>query len=110
MVSNGFYINKCDKYVYSKHTNMGYVIICLYVDDLLIFGSNKEIIKSTKDMLSARFDMKDLGIVVVILGVKIHKTNQGYVLSQSHYIGKILENFKQHNIMSAKSPVDINRN
>ena len=110
MISNGFHINECDKCVYSKHTNMGYVIICLYVDDLLIIGSNKEIIKSTKDMLSARFDMKDLGIADVILGVKIHKTEQGYVLSQSHYIGKILEKFKQHNIISAKSPVDMNQN
>ena len=61
-------------------------------------------------MLSSRFDMKDLGLANVILGVKILKTPQGYALSQSHYISKILEKFKQYNITIAKSPVDMNQN
>lgn len=80
-----------DKCVYPKHTNIGYVIMCLYIPDLLIFRSSKEIIKSTKGMHSVVFDMKDLGIADVILGVKIHKTDQEYVLFQSHYIEKILK-------------------
>ena len=50
-------------------------------------------------MLSSRFDMKDLGVANVNLGVKIIKTPQGYALSQSHYIGKIREKFKQYNIL-----------
>ena len=61
-------------------------------------------------MLSSRFDMKDLGVADVILGVKIIKTPQGYALSQSHYIAKLLERFKQYNITIAKSPVDMNQN
>ena len=36
MLTNGFIINECDKCVYVKNTNKGYVIICLYVDDMLI--------------------------------------------------------------------------
>ena len=110
MLSNGFKINESDKCVYVKHVSMGYVIVCLYVDDLLILGNNQAIIKSTKDMLSSRFDMKDLGEVDVILGVKIIKTSQGYALSQSHYIAKVLERFKNHSITIAKSLVDLNQN
>ena len=110
MLSNGFTINESDKCVYIKHTHIGYVIVCLYVDDLLILGNNKAIITSTKDMLSSRFDMKDLGLADVILGVKILRTPQGYALSQSHYITKILEKFKQYNVTIAKSPVDMNQN
>ena len=90
MLSNGFKINESDKCVYIKCLDVGYVIVCLYIDDLLILGNNKAIIKSTKDMLSSRFDMKDLGVADVILGVKIIKTPQGYSLSQSHYTAKIL--------------------
>ena len=110
MMTNGFKIKESDKCVYMKNVDMGYVIVCLYVDDLLILGNNNAIIKSTKDMLSSRFDMKDLGLADVILGVKILKTSEGYVLSQSHYVAKILEKFKQHNITVAKSPVDMNQN
>ena len=48
MMSNGFTINECDKCVYVKDTNNGYVIVCLYVDDMLILGSNNYIITTTK--------------------------------------------------------------
>ena len=45
--------------------------VCLYVDNILILGTNIEIIKSIKKMLSNSFDMKDLGVADVILGIKI---------------------------------------
>ncbi|GKB74704.1 retrovirus-related pol polyprotein from transposon TNT 1-94, partial [Tanacetum coccineum] len=61
MLESGFKINECDKCVYVKDTSAGYVILCLYVDDMLIVGSNDKIIRSTKDMLKSKFDMKDMG-------------------------------------------------
>ena len=70
MLSNGFRINECDKCVYIKYTANCYVIVCLYVDDILIIGSNNDIIKATKRMLTNEFDMKDLGVVDVILGIE----------------------------------------
>ena len=60
MMSNRFTINECDKCVYVEDTNNGYVIVCLYVDDMLILGSNNYIITTTKKMLSSKFYMKDL--------------------------------------------------
>ena len=52
MMTNGFKIYECDKCVYVKNTERGFVIICLYVDDILIMGSNNEIIKTTKEMFN----------------------------------------------------------
>ena len=66
----------------------------LYVDDMLILGTNIEIIKSTKIILSNSFDMKDLGVADVILGIKIIRTQDGINLSQSHYVDKMIERFK----------------
>ena len=49
-------------------------------------GSNNEVIKTTKEMFNNKFDMKDLGVADVIHGIKISKTSDGLILSQSHYI------------------------
>ena len=62
MIKDGFTINECDKYVYTKTVENTCIIICLYVNDMLILGTNIEVIKSTKQMLSNNFDMKDLGV------------------------------------------------
>ena len=51
-----------------------HVSLCLYVNDMLILGTNIEIMKSTKRMLSNSFDVKDLGVVDVILRIKIIRT------------------------------------
>ena len=107
-MSNGFTINECDKCVYVKDTNNGYVIVCLYVDDMLILGSNNYIITTTKKMLSSKFNMKDLSVADVILGIKISRTFGGLILSQSHYIEKLLYKFDKDESNIARTPVDIN--
>ncbi|GJU93458.1 zinc finger, CCHC-type containing protein [Tanacetum coccineum] len=61
VLSSGYLLNQANKYVYSKFDESGKgVIICLYVDDMLIFGTNQVQIDLTKEFLSSRFSMKDM--------------------------------------------------
>ena len=106
MLSTGFRINECDKCVYVKDTDRSYVILCLYVDDMLIIGSYDEMIKTTKKLLYCKFDMKDIGIADVILGIKITRISGAIVLSQSHYVDKILEKISGSDTSVASTPVD----
>ena len=108
MLASDFKINDCDKYVYVKDTENDYIILCLYVDDVLIIGSDDKMVKSTKAMLSTRFDMKDMGLADVILGVKILQTSDGLVISQSHYVDKILNKFSRDDFGVARTPLDVN--
>ena len=48
VISNGFQINESDKCIYFKLENNVCTVICLYVDDLLIFGSNIHAVNSVK--------------------------------------------------------------
>ena len=73
MIENGYKSNECDKCIYSKSWNNLHVIISLYVDDMLIFGSNVHVINEMKNMLKSHFDMKDLGEANFILCMKITK-------------------------------------
>ena len=51
--------------------------------------------------------MKNMGVADVILGMKITKTSDGYSLSQSHYIKKILCKFIKDDMNVARTPVNI---
>ena len=90
-MSKGFKINESEKCIYYKTEDRLCTIICLYLDDILIFGSNLHVINAEKSMLSANFDMKNLGEANVILHIKITRTENGIFLNQSHYIEKILK-------------------
>ncbi|GJV46943.1 zinc finger, CCHC-type containing protein [Tanacetum coccineum] len=96
VLSNGFLLNQSDKCVYSKFDGSGKgVIICLYVDDMLIFGTDQNQVDKTKKFLSSKFSMKDMGEADVVLGIKIKRENKGIVITQSHYIEKILKKFNR---------------
>ncbi|XP_073130800.1 uncharacterized protein [Henckelia pumila] len=76
-------------------------------NDMLIMGSNHDIIMKTKKMLTKHFDMKDMGEADVILGIKIVKAPEGIVLTQSHYIEKVLRKFNAYDVTPLRSPVDL---
>ncbi|GJW48319.1 zinc finger, CCHC-type containing protein [Tanacetum coccineum] len=68
VLSSGYLLNQADKCVYSKLDEFGKgVIICLYVDDMLIFGTNQVQVDLTKEFLSSKFSIKDIGEADVIL-------------------------------------------
>ena len=71
LTSVGVVVNEADKCVYYHHGGGEGVILCLYVDDILIFGTNMKVIHEVKSFLSKSFDMKDLGEADVILNIKL---------------------------------------
>ncbi|GJZ58277.1 zinc finger, CCHC-type containing protein [Tanacetum coccineum] len=77
VLSNGYLLNQAEKCVYSKffESSKG-VVICLYVDEMLIFGTDQVQVDLTKEFLSSRFSMKDIGEadVILVLGVN-HESN-----------------------------------
>ena len=54
-------------YVYRKDGK--YVVVVLYVDDLIITGDHEEMIQQTKKALSAEFEMTDSGSCIMVWGL-----------------------------------------
>ena len=72
-----------DHCVYIKQHKDKYVLLFLYVDDIIIAGNDLEFVQTIKKGLSSTFEMKDMGETFYILGVKIQKnhSNKLVVLS-----------------------------
>ncbi|GJT86656.1 zinc finger, CCHC-type containing protein [Tanacetum coccineum] len=82
------------------------VIICLYADDMLIFGTDQDQMYKMKKFLSSNFSMKDMGEADVILGIRIKREDKGITITQSHYIKKILKKFKCDDCCPVSTPLD----
>jgi hypothetical protein len=100
-------VNEADKCAYYRYGGGEGVILCLYVDDILILGTILDMIKETKDFLSNNFEMKDLGEANVILNIKLPREgNGGITLVQSHYVEKVLSRFVYSICEPAPAPYD----
>ena len=85
------------------------LIICLYVDDLLIMGRNLDVINEIKRMFFSSFDTKHKRVADVVLGIKIQRDLNGYILTQSHYVDKVLKKFAHYDNRSVGTPFDPSR-
>jgi hypothetical protein len=76
--------------VYYHHGGSQGVILCLYVDDILIFVTSLDKINEFKTFLCQSFNMRYLGEANVILSIKLIKGENVITLTQSHYVKKDL--------------------
>lgn len=100
MSEQGYTRCHSDHCVYLKRKNDGsYIILLLYVDDMLVAGSNMQEINVLKRKLANSFAMKDLGAAKQILGMRItrDRKNRKLTLSQNEYIEKVLKRFNMQN-------------
>ena len=98
---------QADSCVYYRYGGGEGVILCLHVDDILIFGTCLKVIEEIKDFLSKNFDMKDLGVADVILNIKkLREGNGGVTLVQSHYMEKVLSRFVYRDCKLIFTPCD----
>jgi hypothetical protein len=106
LISAGFSVNEADRCVYYRYDGGQGVILCLYVDDILIFGTSLDVINEVKTFLCQNFDKKDLGEADVILNIKLIEGENGITLSQFQYVEKMLNRFGYKDIKSAPTPYD----
>ena len=85
-------------------------IISLYVDDLVIAGSNTTIINDVKNKLKEKYTMKDMGIVHHILGCEAkHDEETGETLLSQYQFAKVaVEKFLPSNELPVDTPCDPN--
>ena len=65
-----------------------FLIIVLYVDDLIIIG-DKQLVKSCKDLVR-EFEMKDMGLMHYFFGLEVWQVDGELFVSQGKYANKIL--------------------
>jgi hypothetical protein len=72
ITKQGYNICHSDHCVYFKRLeNVSYIILLLYVDDMLVVGSNMQDINVLKKKLANSFGMKDLCVAKKNLGMRI---------------------------------------
>ncbi|GKB99452.1 zinc finger, CCHC-type containing protein [Tanacetum coccineum] len=73
-----------------------------------IMPSNKNKVDLTKEFLSSRLSMKDMGEADVILSIRIRHESNGIAISRSHYTEKVLKKFNYFDCTSVSTPMNTN--
>ncbi|KAL6318588.1 hypothetical protein AAG906_000666 [Vitis piasezkii] len=99
--------NIVDQCIYLKFSGSKFIILVLYVDDILLASIDVELLHETKRFLSRKSDMKDLGNASFVLGIQIYRDRSRGILglSQNSYIDKVLSRFGMSNYTPGDTPM-----
>ncbi|RVX22605.1 Retrovirus-related Pol polyprotein from transposon TNT 1-94 [Vitis vinifera] len=105
----GMLRSTADHSVFYHHNSLGQCIyLVVYVDDIVITGSDQDDIQKLKQHLFTHFQTKDLGKLKYFLGIEIAQSSSGVVLSQRKYALDILEETGMLDCKPIDTPMDPN--
>ena len=84
-------------FIYSHGTTLLYLLV--YVDDIIVTGSDPTSVAAVLNSLAERFSIKDPTDLHYFLGIEATRTNKGLHLMQRKYITDLLA---KHNMLNAK--------
>ncbi|GJZ37802.1 putative RNA-directed DNA polymerase [Tanacetum coccineum] len=103
LAKHGFEQSKFDYSLYTKHRSGMFIDLLVYVDDIVITGSDIDGINEFKLFLSTKFYIKELGSLKYFLGIEVIKNDLGLCMTQRKYCMELLH---EYGLLAAR-PVDI---
>ena len=102
----GFQQSSSDACIYTAKEGEMF-IIAVYVDDIMLAGRSAERMTEIKNMLSRRFNVKDMGPLHYFLGVKVEQNekNGSIWVGQPAYCTSLLQKFGMEHCKPVKNPV-----
>nr|KYP75364.1 Copia protein [Cajanus cajan] len=101
----GFQNTRSDSSLFFLRGENHITFLLIYVDDIIVTGSNTNFLQAFIKQLNVVFALKDLGKLHYFLGIEVHRDSGGMFLKQIKYIADILKKFKMDRASSCPTPM-----
>ncbi|XP_049360646.1 secreted RxLR effector protein 161-like [Solanum verrucosum] len=90
-----------------KKEGNDFIIVCIYVDDIIYTGSSSSLLEEFKSQMMNEFETSNMGLLHYFLGLQFHQTEEGIFLSQRKYARDLLNKFGMLNCKPVATPMNI---
>ena len=101
----GMQKSKYDHSVFYRNSSSSIILLVVYMDDIVITGSDSKGISSLKSFLQSQFHTKDLGMLRYFLGIEVMQSKHGIFLSQRKYVLDPLSETRKFGVKSCSFPM-----
>jgi hypothetical protein len=99
--------SKCEHGLYIRGTEASWLVVGVYVDDLLITGERLIEIEAFKMEMKKLFHMSDLGPLSYYLGIEVKQGRRSIELRQSAYAIKLLDKAGMGRCNACATPMEV---
>lgn len=90
ILSFSFTQSQYDSFLFFHTSVSGIVLLLVYVDDIIITGTDYSLITKLQQLLHTTFHMKDLEQLTYFLGLEVHHRASGIFVNQHKYIQDLI--------------------
>ena len=97
--------SKYDHSAFYRFSSSCIILLIVYMDDIVITGSDSKGISSLKSFLQSQFYTKDLGMLRYLLGIEVMRSKHEIFLSQRKYVFDLLSKTGKLGVKPYSSPM-----
>ena len=116
LLSHGYKKSTADPCVYiktvtSQDGTVHFVMIAIYVDDMLFFSNNTDMLEKEKNAIAKEFQVEDLGELHYVVGMSIVRNREKRTMSitQKKYLEGVLKKFDMENCKPVSTPLEFGK-
>ncbi|GKV50857.1 hypothetical protein SLEP1_g57540 [Rubroshorea leprosula] len=96
-----------DPSLFTYHNHQGTLLLLIYVDDMILTGSNLTLVEWCISELARELAITDLGHLHYFLGIEVHTNKSGLSLCQSKYAHELLQKAQMVGCKPISTPMAI---
>ena len=103
-----FHQRYSDPSMFLHNTEAGIIVLLVYVDGIIISGTDAKMIQHLQASLHDSFHMKDLGPLTYFLGLEVLESKKGLILNQYKYVIDLVEMASLQVSSPVETPLEVN--
>jgi hypothetical protein len=105
LLDHGYVMGSIDKTLFTlKHDN-DFLLVQIYVDDIIFSGSSHVLVSSFQEMVEKEFQMSMMGELTFFLGIQVKKMKQGTFVHQAKYTKDLIKKFVMVDAKPVSTPM-----
>jgi hypothetical protein len=93
LLEHGYVIGSVDKTIFTLKHDTNFLLIQIYVDDIIFGGSSHTLMSRFQEMIENEFQMPMMGELTFFLGIQVKQTKEGIFIHQVKYMKDLIKKF-----------------
>jgi hypothetical protein len=116
LLDYGYVIGSVDKTLFTLKHGGDFLLVQIYVDDIILGGSSHMLVSSFQEMMEKEFQMSMMGELTFFSGIQVKKTKQNTFVHQAKYTKGLMKKFNMaefkpvSTLMSTATALDSDEN
>jgi hypothetical protein len=105
LLDHGYVMGCVDKTLFTLNHDTGFLLVQIYVDDIIFRGSSHTFVYRFQEMMESEFQMSMMRELTFFLGIQVKQTKQGTFMHQAKYMKDLMKKFNMAELKPVSTPM-----